>query len=100
AHRALRRGSRSCEQDPTEDRPSSARARRRLGRLGADVEKCPSCGARMKLVALVQDPKSVARFLQGLGEPHEPPVRAPARAPPYYKTRLIRRLTAGGIAAA
>jgi len=29
-----------------------------------DVEKCPKCDGRMKLVALVQDPKSVARCLQ------------------------------------
>jgi len=34
------------------------------------VEKYPKCD-RMKLVALVQDPKSVARFLRHLGEPNE-----------------------------
>ena len=60
-----------------------------------DVEKCPKCNGRMKLVTLVQDPKSLARFLRHLGEPNEPPVRAPARAPPYYKTAVIRRLTLG-----
>ena len=58
-----------------------------------DVEKCPKCGGRMKLMALVQDPKSAARFLRHLGEPTEPPDRAPARAPPYYKSAVIRRLT-------
>jgi len=64
-----------------------------------DVEKCPKCAGRMKLVALVQDPKSIARFLRHLREPNEPPVRAPARAPPYYKTAVIRRLTLGDHAA-
>ena len=64
-----------------------------------DVEKCPKCQGRMKLVALVQDPKSVARLLRHIGEPREPPARAPARAPPYYKTAVIRRLTLGDHAA-
>ena len=64
-----------------------------------DVEKCPKCDGRMKLVALVQDPKSIARFLRHIGEPREPPARAPARAPPYYKTAVIRRLTLGDHAA-
>ena len=39
----------------------------------------------MKLVALVQDPKSAARFLRHLGEPNEPPARAPAGAPPITR---------------
>ena len=53
----------------------------------------------MKLVALVQDPKSIARFLRHLGEPREPPVRAPARAPPDSPTAVLRRLTLGDHAA-
>jgi hypothetical protein len=53
----------------------------------------------MKLVSLVQEPDNIARFLRGLGLPHEPPPRAPARAPPYYGSPVIRRLTAGHIAA-
>ena len=64
-----------------------------------DVDKCPKCNGRMKLVTLVQDPKSLARFLRHLGEPNEPPVRAPARAPRYYKTAVVRRLTLGDHAA-
>ena len=53
----------------------------------------------MKLVSLVQEPDNIVRFLRGLGLPHEPPPRAPARAPPYYGSPVIRRLTAGHIAA-
>jgi len=48
-----------------------------------DVEKCPSCGGRLKLRALVTRPASVERYLRYLGEPTAPPPRAPARDPPY-----------------
>jgi len=65
-----------------------------------DVETCPSCGGRMKLVALVQEKKNAARFLRGLGEPTDVAPRAPARAPPFYRSAVIRRLTSGDIAAA
>jgi hypothetical protein len=65
-----------------------------------DVTVCPSCGGRLKLVALVQDKQGVARFLRRLGEPTDTPPRAPARAPPYYKSAVIRRLTTGDLAVA
>jgi hypothetical protein len=65
-----------------------------------DVEQCPRCEGRMKLVALVQEKKSVERFLRRLGEPTDVPERASARAPPYYRSAVIRRLTSGDIAAA
>ena len=45
----------------------------------------------MRLVALVTDPKSTRRFLRGLGEPTEPPAREPARGPPYWMSRVLRR---------
>ena len=54
----------------------------------------------MKLVALVQEKKNIERFLRRLGEPVEVPERASARAPPYYRSAIIRRLTSGDIAAA
>ena len=47
-----------------------------------DVLTCPGCGGRMRLMAMVTDPKSIRRFLRGLDEPTEPPVREPARGPP------------------
>jgi Putative transposase len=55
-----------------------------------DVLRCPSCNGRMRLVALVTDPKQARRFLHGVGEPTEPPARAPARAP-YWQSRVLRR---------
>jgi len=56
-----------------------------------DVERCARCGGRMKLVALVTDLQQVRRFLRGIGEPTEPPPREPARGPPYWKSRVLRR---------
>ncbi len=53
----------------------------------------------MKLVAMVQEPRGIRRFLEGLGAPHEVPPRAPARAPPYYRSAVIRRI-AGALVAA
>ena len=54
----------------------------------------------VRLVALVQDKEGVARFLRRLGEPTEPPHRAPARAPPYHRSAVVRRLTTGELAVA
>ena len=53
--------------------------------LNLDVETCPRCGGRMKLIALVQDAENVARYLRHLGLPTEVPPMAPlsgARACP------------------
>jgi hypothetical protein len=78
-------------------RPATHRSRYRpwaelLKRTFAiDVETCSQCSGRMKLIAFVTKPSSVARFLRHLGEPTEAPPMAPARDPPYYKTRTVRR---------
>jgi len=45
----------------------------------------------MKLLALVRDPEGVARFLTALGLPTTAPTMAPARAPPYWQSRVLRR---------
>jgi hypothetical protein len=56
-----------------------------------DVLSCPGCGGRMRPMAMVTEPKSIRRFLRGLGETTDPPVREPARGPPYWKSRVLRR---------
>ena len=56
-----------------------------------DVEICPNCGGRLKLRALVIEAHNIERLLRHLGEPLEPPKRAPARDPPYFKTQVLRR---------
>jgi hypothetical protein len=56
-----------------------------------DVEVCPDCGGRMKLLALVRDPEGTERFLAALGLPTTAPPLAPARGPPYWQSRVLRR---------
>ena len=52
----------------------------------------------MKLIAMVTDPKSVTRFLRGLGEPTEAPERVPAPGPPFWKSTLLRQMSLGDAA--
>ena len=54
----------------------------------------------MRLLAMVTDPKSITRYLRALDEPTEPPTRASARGPPYWKSRVLRRAAGGGDEAA
>jgi hypothetical protein len=58
-----------------------------------DVLHCDRCQGRMRLVALVLEDKSIARYLRTLGEPTSLPFRAPARRPPYWQSRVLRRAT-------
>ena len=53
----------------------------------------------MRLLAMVTEPTSITRYLAALGEPTDAEARAPARAPPYWKSRVLRR-AAGDEAAA
>jgi hypothetical protein len=59
--------------------------------FGFDVLACPRCDGRVRLLAMVTEPKSVARYLRALGEPTDAPARAPARGPPFWKSRVLRR---------
>ena len=59
--------------------------------LSLDVETCPRCGGKMKLIALVQDAENIARYLRHLGLPTEVPPMAPARGPPFWQSRVLRR---------
>jgi len=49
----------------------------------------------MKLLALVKDPASTARYLAAAGEATEVPRRSPGRGPPYWKSRVLRRQVLG-----
>ena len=64
-----------------------------------DVLSCPRCGGRLRLMAMTTEPKELARYLRALGEPTEAPARTPARGPPFWKSRVLRRL-AGEVDAA
>jgi hypothetical protein len=65
-----------------------------------DVEQCPDCdaeewlknhGGRLKLRSLVMEAHNIERFLRHIGEPIQVPPRAPARDPPYFKSKVLRR---------
>jgi hypothetical protein len=45
----------------------------------------------MRLRALIIAAQSIERFLRHIGEPTEPPTLSPARGPPFFKTRVVRR---------
>ena len=45
----------------------------------------------MKLRALVMTTAGIDRYLTWLGEPTDPPLLAPSRGPPFYRSKVIRR---------
>ncbi len=59
--------------------------------FAVDVLCCPRCNGRLRLVALMTEPKEIRRYLRALGEPTEAPTRSPARGPPYWRSRALRR---------
>jgi len=61
-----------------------AAARMRWARLlkrvfAIDVERCPQCGGRLKIIAAIEEPALIAMILTHLGLPARAPPRAPAR---------------------
>lgn len=64
-----------------------------------DVLCCPRCSGRLRLVALMTEPKELRRYLRVLGEATEAPERSAARGPPYWSSRALRR-RAGDVDAA
>ncbi len=55
--------------------------------LGIDVLECPKCSGRMRLVAMVTDPRSVRAYRRGIGEP----CGVPERSPPHWESFVLRR---------
>jgi hypothetical protein len=49
----------------------------------------------MRLLAVVKNPASIARYLATAGEPADVPGRSPPRAPPYWKSQVLRRQAHG-----
>ena len=45
-----------------------------------DVEHCPHCGAKLKIIAAIEEPGVIAKILAHLGLPTRAPPRAPARS--------------------
>lgn len=81
------------EHDPLPPRGSAYRAWAELLKttFEIDVLQCPNCLGRMKLIALVIDLQSAARYLAKIGERTEVPGRSQSRGPPYWKSTVLRR---------
>ena len=63
--------------------------------FAVDVLACPKCHGRMRLLAMVEDPANVARYLAAVGEATQVPPRSPWRGPPYWESRVLRRQAFG-----
>jgi len=50
-----------------------------------DLETCPNCGGRMRIVAAITDRASIKRYLDGVGLPSAIPEIKPARPPPQME---------------
>ncbi|WP_437604221.1 transposase [Sorangium sp. So ce590] len=95
-------------QEPTRADEDAASKRKRGGyrpwaellrrTFAIDVLECPTCKGRMKRVAMVTEPRNIARFLSALGEPTDVPARSPNRGPPYWKSTVLRRKAPGDAA--
>ena len=92
-----------AETDAQEPRPPRCHyrpwAELMMRTFAADVLCCARCSGRLRLVALMTEPKEIRRYLRGLAEPTEAPARSPARGPPFWASRALRR-RAGDVDAA
>jgi hypothetical protein len=50
-----------------------------------DIELCPRCGGRLKIIAAIVDPQVIEKILTHLGLPARAPPRAPARHLPLFE---------------
>ena len=61
-----------------------------LARVSAvDVTLCPSCGGRLRLVAVLSDPAAIRSYLSDVGLTADPLALAAARLPPQRALELV-----------
>lgn len=68
--------------DSPRPNPTLAPARMRWARLLKrvfDIEYCPRCAGRLKIIATIVDPPAIAKILTHLNLPARAPPRSPAR---------------------
>ena len=70
----------------TSSRMSWAQRLKRVFQI--DIEKCPSCGEQMKIIACVEDPRVITKILDHLGLESQAPKPLPARGPPRSQKRV------------
>ena len=50
--------------------------------FGIDALQCKECGGALKLIDIVTHPRAIRGIFKSLGQPTEPPLLHPSRAPP------------------
>ena len=50
-----------------------------------DIERCPRCGGRLKIIAAIVDSQLIVQVLAHLGLPARAPPRSPARPLPLFQ---------------
>ena len=83
-----------CEHDGTADNERRSRWRpwAELLKRTFDIDLvCPRCHGPMKLKSFLTDGKSLQRLLSSFAEPSDVQGKAPARRPPYFASRVLRR---------
>jgi hypothetical protein len=50
-----------------------------------DIEQCPRCGGRLKIIAAIVDPPLIIQILTHLGLPARAPPRTPAKPFPLFQ---------------
>jgi hypothetical protein len=75
----------SCDHDHGQDAPARM-SWARLLRRDIDIEHCPNCGGRLKIIAAIEDPPVIVTILSHLGLPTRAPPRAPARRFDLFQT--------------
>ena len=53
---------------------------------------CPICHSQMRIIAFINDPGTVGKILDHIGEPTQPPRIAPARGPPLWAAAAAEQL--------
>ena len=62
-----------------------------------DIHACPRCSGRLRIKGSISAKPDIERILEALGIPTDPPVIAPARAPPQQTLHLRHRAAPGNL---
>src|SRR5438552_15457619 len=70
----------ACDHAQAQGAPARMSWDRLLKRVfDIDIERCPNCGASLKIIAGIEDPPVIVKILAHLGLPTRAPPRAPAQ---------------------
>ena len=77
----------ACDHAHAQGAPARMSWARLLKRVfDIDIEHCPNCGGRLKIIAAIEDPPVIVKILSHLGLPTRAPPRAPARRVDLFQT--------------